>query len=196
VPSEAALVIAQLVSDRHVFPDQAAQDLARLLGHTIAEPDPASRRWDLLGALVAVMRQLEGALPTAREYDAIRRKLTEDAPAASSLTERYGSWLVALDQASRLMTLGLRNPVRLHRHSYHRPYTPNECLAALAQFRKRFGDWPRATEYMQWSRSSRRVARECGARDPLTPELAALIRRFGTFDRALEAARAVYGGGG
>jgi hypothetical protein len=191
--SDTALTFVELVSDRRAFPDAAARDLLRLLGPTLAEPDLAARRWDVLGALMTMIHKANGKLPTVREYETIRAQEWPQAPAASTLTERYGTWLSALTSASRLMSLSRATPVRLHKNPYHPPYTPSECLAALAQFRKRFGDWPRPTEYREWSRSARRAARERGATDPDLPELKVLLTRFGTFDRALQASKAIYG---
>ena len=187
------MTLVDLVSDRQAFPDQAAQDLMRLLGPTLAEPQLGSRRWDALGALVTLIHRDAGQLPTVREYEQHRARECPEAPAASTLTERYGTWLSALTSASHLMGLSRETPVWLHKSPSHAPYTPAQCLAALAWFQKRFGDWPRPTEYREWSRSTRRAARECGATDPDLPELKVLLTRFGTFDRALQASKAIYG---
>ena len=187
------MTLAALVADRRAFPDKAAHELMRLLGHTLAEPDIGARRWDVLRPLVIMIEQNAGQLPTVREYERLRAQQDRDAPAASSLSERYGTWLAALVAASRLPGLSRHSPVWPHKLPRHSPYTPAQCLAALAQFRKRFGAWPGPTEYREWSRSARRAARECGGSDPDLPDLKVILKRFGTFDRALEAASSVYG---
>ncbi len=192
MPSDLALALIDLVSDRRAFPDEAARDLMRLLGHTVAAPDLSATRWDLLGPLVTLINR-SGKLPTVREYDAFRAAERPGAPAGSTLTERYGTWFSALKYASNFMHLSLSNPVRPHGKHHHEPYTPAECLAAIAQFHKRFGEWPHPAEYREWSRSARRVARERGARDPVLPDLKVILRRFGTFDRASQAAKEIYG---
>src|ERR1700758_2960240 len=109
-PSDLALFVADLVADS-AFPEEAARDLHRLLSATLSQPDLASHRWDLLQSLATVIREAKGQLPTARDYDAHRADRFPDAPAASSLTERYGTWLKALDAASRLMNMSLATPV-------------------------------------------------------------------------------------
>jgi hypothetical protein len=73
VPSELALVVADLVLDK-AFPEEAVRDLHRLLGHTLSQRDPAAHRWDILHALTIIIREAEGDLPTAREYQTIREQ--------------------------------------------------------------------------------------------------------------------------
>lgn len=190
--SELGAAFVELVSDRRAFPDEAARDLLRILGHALAAPHPAAERWDVLSPLVVAIRQTGGRFPTVREYEALRDREWPDAPAASTLTERYGSWLAALTSASHLLSLSRENPVWPYKPPRHRPYTPAECLAALAKFRKQFGAWPQLTEYRAWSRSARRAAHVCGANDPCLPDVKVVLRRFGTFDRALQAAKDTY----
>jgi hypothetical protein len=193
MPSDAASAFIELVADRPVFPDEAARDLMRLLGSTLVERDYASRRWDVLGPLVVLIVQRDGSLPTVREYENHRATRSPSAPSASALTKRYGTWLSALNAASQFMTLSRRSPVQPYKTPRHAPYTPAECLGALAYFHKRFGEWPRPSEYREWSRSTRRAARETGAKDPCLPDLKVILKRFGTFDRALSAAESIYG---
>jgi hypothetical protein len=192
VPSELALILADFVLDT-ACPEEAARDLHRLLGPTLAQPDPAAHRWDLLHALAMIIRETNGATPTVSEYQSARERRFPDAPAPSSLTERYGTWYKTLDAAARLMNLSASTPVWTKEQGLHHRYTLDDCAAALAQFRKRFGDWPRPGEYRDWSRAARRAAQKCGARDPRLPDLNLIYKRFGTFDRAIGAAQSLYG---
>ena len=55
-----------------------------------------------------------------------------------------------------------------------------------------FGAWPSRVEYLEWARVRREAARSCGAPDPRLASEGTIMRHFGTFDRALQAAQALY----
>jgi hypothetical protein len=192
--SEAAQLIAGLVSDPALFSVDAATDLRRLIGHTLAEPPMAARRWDSLSVLVTLIYERAGLLPTVRDYENERRRREASAPAASTLVKRYGTWMGALSAATRLIRLDGSKPAWSERKARYRvAYRPGEIATAIARFYRAFGCWPTALEYGEWARISRRASRACGAPDPRFPGRATVIRRYGTFDRALEAAKAMYG---
>ena len=146
--TEVAMVLAQLVCDYRAFPDKAARDLHRMLGHRIAVPSPAELRYDRLQLLLTMMLDT-GVVPTVDEYQA-RRTADADArqaPAASTLIVAYGHWLGACRSAWRFVDRAASNPYRVqnsHRHliTPHDSYTPRECLDAIIRFHERFDVWP------------------------------------------------------
>jgi hypothetical protein len=192
--SEAGRLLASLVADRASFPDEAARDLKRLLGARLADPPMAAQRWDNLSLLVALIVAREGLLPTVADYESERTRRRADALAASTLVKRYGDWMAALRAATRVIRIDSSMPARVERARYRRPYRPGESAVALARFRRTFNTWPSHSEYTDWARISKSAARACGAPDPHLPSGSTVIRHFGSFDRALAAAKAFYRG--
>jgi len=190
--TEVGFALAALVSDHQAFPDGAAHDLHRLLGHRIAAPDPAVWRYDRLQLLLNLLLR-DGAVPTVDEYQAHRAATTSgDAPAASTLIVAYGHWLAACNAAYRL--LGRRTAAAVSHTSRHRQFrrsfTPREILDAIDRFHDRFGAWPHQWEFLEWGRIERAAAQRAGAPDPRIPTAPMLARVFGTYPRALAAAQA------
>jgi hypothetical protein len=184
-------VIAALVSDRAVFPDAAAVILRRLVGHTLAAPPREALRWDSLSLVATLTAEFDGRLPTVAEYDRALANRGLNVPSSTALIARYGHWLRALTVASKLVQReGLyRGP----EHTAPNPrYRPIECAAAVAQFHRALGTWPTHEEYRQWARLSRDAARACGAPHPRLPDAPTVTRHYGTFDRAVEAAKQTY----
>lgn len=108
--TDVALVLVDLVGDHRAFPDDAARDLHRLLGHRLASPPTGVLRYDRLQLLLRML--LDAAVvPTFDEYEACRQADTSDAPAASTLVNAYGHWLSACDASARF----LGTPVRKSR---------------------------------------------------------------------------------
>ena len=193
MPSDAALLLADLVEDPKAFPDEAVDALQTLLGDRLVRLDPGAHRWDLLHALVTLIRESNGTAPTAAQYEAARQERFPEAPAASTLAERFGTWLKAIDAASRLPRLSNTNPVWTQEQPARTPYTPVEIAAALAQFRATWGDWPRPSEYRLWACATRRAKNRCGAPDPRLPAIAVIYKRFGrSFNTAVAYARSIY----
>jgi hypothetical protein len=191
--SEAARLLARLVRDRALLPDQDAVALKRMVGHSLAAPSTAARRWDNLALLVKLIVERDGLTPAPADYEAARASSGAQAPPATTLTGRYGSWMRALTAATRLIHVEPAPDARSERHHWRPPYRPIECAAAIARFHRQFGTWPSRTEYAEWARISRRAARACGAPDPNLPGDRVVVRHYGTFDRAAEAAKAIYG---
>ena len=111
--TEVAMVLAQLVCDHRAFPDEAARDLHRMLGHRIAVPSPGELRYDRLQLLLAMMLDT-GVVPTVDEYQA-RRAADADArqaPAASTLIVAYGQGLVRAGPHGGIVAA--RQPVPRH----------------------------------------------------------------------------------
>src|SRR6202035_2532552 len=67
MPSDAALLLADLVEDPKAFPDEAVDALQTLLGDRLVRLDPGAHRWDLLHALVTLIRESNGTAPTAAQ---------------------------------------------------------------------------------------------------------------------------------
>ena len=191
--SEVATAIARLVQNRDAFPERAAEDLKRLLGHELAAPPREARRWDNLALLVTLIVEREGLLPTAGDYEAARTSRETDAPAASTLVKRFGSWLAALKAAAGLISMQRHQRALAERQRKHATYRPSESAVAIARFHRTFGTWPTQVEYTEWSLISRRAARSCGAPDPRLPAGGTAAKHFGSFDRALAAAKSLYG---
>lgn len=193
--TEVAMVLAQLVCDHRAFPDEAARDLHRMLGHRIAVPSPGELRYDRLQLLLTMMLDT-GVVPTVDEYQTRRAADTDarQAPAASTLIVAYGHWLGACRSAWRFVDRA-GNPFRVqhsHRHmktAPHDTYTPRECLDAIVRFHNRFGVWPTQWEFIEWGKIERRAARRCGATDPRIPSGLPMFTAFGTFPSALAAAQ-------
>ncbi len=193
--TEVAMVLAQLVCDHRAFPDEAARDLHRMLGHRIAVPSPGELRYDRLQLLLTMMLDT-GVVPTVDEYQA-RRAADADArqaPAASTLIVAYGHWLGACRSAWRFVDRAASNPYRVqnsHRHliAPYDSYTPRECLDAIIRFHVRFNVWPTQWEFIEWGKIERRAARRCGAPDPRIPSGLPLFTAFGTFPIAITAAQ-------
>jgi hypothetical protein len=141
---------------------------------------------------VTLVVEREGLLPTAGDYEAARTSRETDAPAASTLVKRYGSWLPALKAAAGLISVQRHQRALSERQRYHAGFRPSESAVAVARFHRTFGTWPTQVEYTEWSLISRRAARACGAPDPRLPAGRTVARHFGTFDRALAAAKSLY----
>jgi len=188
--SEVAFVLAELVSDRTAFPDDAASDLRRVLGHRIATPTPAVLRYDRLQLLLSMLLD-DGVVPTVDEYTARRIACRSDAPASSTLINAYGHWLGACRAAWRFVdrTGHPSVPHTLRYAGPHEAYTLREILDAIIRFRTRFGDWPTQWEFIEWGQIERRAAGRTGAPGPRIPAAGSLARAFGTFPRALAAAQ-------
>ncbi len=190
--TEVAQVLSELVADPDAVPPAVAVDLHQLLSASLAARPAAATRFDRLGLLVELIVAGDGLVPTTAEYERARRERSSDGPAASTLISAYGHWLRVINAASRVLAT---RPVKQLRatHRTNKPaYTPRECAAAIARFHRRFGAWPSEWEYEQWAQLSRDDARRCGAPDPRLPGGPAIRRCFGTFDRALRAARSTY----
>jgi hypothetical protein len=177
--SEVAATIAGMIGNRDAFPERAAEDLKRLLGHELAVPPREARRWDNLALLVTLIVEREGLLPTAGDYEAARVSRRSEAPSASTLVKRYGHWLAALDAAARLISPRRYKPAVTERRRHHPKYRPTDSAAALARYFRIFSTWPTQVEYTEWSLISRRAARGCGTPDPRLPAGATVARKQG-----------------
>ena len=187
-PTDVAFVLVDLVGDHRAFPDDAARDLHRLLGHRLACPPTAVLRYDRLQLLLRML--LEAAvLPTFDEYEARRLADASDAPAASTLVNAFGHWLSACDAATRFLGNASAQVAHTHRHSgTYVPYVPREVIDAITRFHDRFGMWPTKWEYNEWGRLERQAARHTGVRDPRIPSMGQVAKAFGTYDRAVQLA--------
>ncbi|MEJ7783462.1 MAG: hypothetical protein WKF96_01580 [Solirubrobacteraceae bacterium] len=187
--TDVAFVLVDLVGDHRAFPDDAAQDLHRLLGHRLASPPTGVMRYDRLQLLLRML--LDAAVvPTFDEYEARRRADRSDAPAASTLVNAYGHWLSACDAAVRFLGNTSAHVAHTHRHARaYVPYVPREVVDAIARFHDRFGTWPTKWEYNEWGRLERQAARHTGAPDPRIPSMGQVAKAYGTYDRAVHLTR-------
>jgi hypothetical protein len=188
--TEAAQLMATMMADTTAWPEEAARDLARLLGHGLGAPDSATLRHARLGLLVALVGSGEGLFVEAQAYDQVRAArlaLGEEWPTASALSRAYGHWLVAVRAAMRFWFEGGAARVAAdHSHARReRPYTPEEVVSALSRCREQLqvasvSEW----EYDQWRRLCRKRARRAGQAMPRLPSLPVVRRHFGDFTSA------------
>jgi hypothetical protein len=190
--TETAQVLSELVADADAVPTTVAADLHELLSASLAERPAAATRFDRLSLLVELIVARDGLIPTTAEYERARQERGSDAPAASTLISAYGHWLRVINAASRVLSTRPMKQLRATHKTNKPAYTPRECAAAIARFHRRFDAWPSEWEYEQWAQLSRADARRCGAPDPRLPGGPAIRRCYGTFDRALRAARTTY----
>ncbi len=190
--TEVAQILSELVVDPDAVPPAAAADLHELLSASLAARPAAATRFDRLSLVVELIVASDGLIPTTAEYERARRERNSDAPAASTLLSAYGHWLRVINAASRVLSARPVTQLRATHKTNKPAYTPRESAAAIARFHRRFGAWPSEWEYEQWAQLSRDDARRCGAPDPRLPGGPAIRRCFGTFDRALAAARALF----
>ena len=185
-PTDVAFVLVDLVGDHRAFPDDAARDLHRLLGHRLACPATGVMRYDRLQLLLRML--LDAAVvPTFDEYETRRQADESGAPAASTLVNAYGHWLSACNAATRFLGNTSAQVAHTHRHAGHYvPYVPREVIDAIARFHDLFGTWPTKWEYNEWGRLERRAARHTGAPDPRIPSMGQVAKAFGTYDCAVQ----------
>jgi hypothetical protein len=77
--TDVAFVLVDLVHDHRAFPDDAARDLHRLLGHRLASPATGVMRYDRLQLLLRMLLNA-AVVPTFDEYEARRQADGSDAP--------------------------------------------------------------------------------------------------------------------
>jgi hypothetical protein len=192
--SELAQGIASIV---HAFPQEAIEDLERLISNDLGAPTSAELREARLGLLIELISTGDGEIPRTRDYDGVRKHRAqtngEDWPAASTLVESYGSFVAAVKAAMRLHHDGSAARVpHTHRHGRsYQHYRRDEVIAALLSFRDQHGSWPRSElEYLTWATTVRRTKRNGGHPDPRLPSAKPIRTLFGGFQRALRVAEA------
>jgi hypothetical protein len=194
--TEVAATIVSLVKNRLACPENAAQDLRRLLGNSLAVDSPAERRQASLGLLIELVADDGEFVPTTT-YEEIRKERLskgEEWPAASTLSRLYGHWLAAVRAACRFWFDG--GPQRVPGSHHHavgtQPgYQPAEILSTLLAARRDLelpdGHWPSQWEYSEWAEIKRRLTRRSG-KSPRIPGLKQIRKAFGGYDSAVEAA--------
>lgn len=213
VVSEVTTSLCELVKDPRAFPDAAAKDLLRLLGHRVATQSPAERRQRRLGLLIELISEGGEFIPTPR-YEKVRLEREDQGhhwPNAGVLSSNYGHWLIAVKAANRFWFGGGRERVT-DNHSHARgsqpEYKPDEIATVLRECRRDLaltGDlWPTQWEYEEWAQIKRRLARRSGkggstsaggkgavargATGSRYPGLKQIRKAFGTYDGAVRAA--------
>lgn len=143
--------MVKLVTDKSAVPDLAAQDLLRLLGHSLATRSTAERRWGQLGLLIELVSSGTGEFITSTAYEEARLRRRREAasqdaadkkwPTASALSRAYGHWLKALRAACRFWFDGGRGRVPAdYAHTKHiQSYHPQEIVSALLLAQQELG---------------------------------------------------------
>jgi hypothetical protein len=200
---EAAQIIVQFVGDCQAFPDEAACDLRRLLANSLSDASPGERRVARLGLLIDLAvgdGKPTGEWISVEDYEiarARRAKAGESWPSSSALSEAFGGWLRAVGTAMRFYMGGgkARVPASLTDARPHARYEPREILSGLIRFRNELGVWPTEWEWTEYAPVRTRHARRAGVELRLASPKQ-IRKAYGTFDRAVRAAAAVYGSSG
>lgn len=193
--SPVAGVLAEVVAGAG-FPKQAALDLERLLGHSLAAPNVGELRYARIGLLVDLINDGSGEYPTEEQYEELRAKRAaagEDWPSAAQLRAAYGRWVKAVFAAARFWFDGgkARVPRYYKQGPKERGYEPQEILKAINHCHRTEGrekEWPEEWEFEEWVRVSRRLAQRAG-KPTRFPGMVQVRKAFGTYDTALEAAK-------
>lgn len=199
--SEAAQLCAELVADQKAFPEDAANQLRRLLGHDLAVTSTARLRFGHLRLLTHLIRTLvidgDAEFVSSTLYDgecvARRDAFGEDWPGADDLRRHYGHWLGAYKAAASYWLRGGagRVPANYRHASFRQGYKPDQVVSALIRCRKALRRWPTEWEFELWARLVRRTA----ATDPHLPNPKALRKAFDGFELARVAAMDVWNEG-
>lgn len=174
-PSETALAMARRYRARGVMPDEAAEELRRLLLHHIAVASPARLRLGHLDLLFQIVAAFPDLLITESIYNAENHRRHRDGechPDATTIAEHYGGWLRALDIADRFRTLGgiarvtatrsrdierARAAQATLRELGARPgYQPEDIMRSIEICAQFVGDWPYESEFHAWAKLMRR----------------------------------------
>jgi hypothetical protein len=193
--SEVAQAMVKLISDHRAVPQQAAEDLARLLGHDLAAPSAGARRQARLGLLIDLVSDGQGLFIPSTAYDEAREARAaagEDWPTSSSLARVYGHWLVAVKAACRYWYGG--GPQRVpSSHAHARPqrgYQPQEIRRALWECQRELelpdGVLPTQWEYQEWAQIKRLIARRAGSKTRV-PGLKQIRKAYGSYSAAASA---------
>lgn len=163
-------VARALASISGALPAPTRKQLAAMLAHTIAAPQPGEIRGRRLG-LICEMVAAPGKIGVA-EYERLRGERTDEGwPAASTLIEHFGSWPTVLSLALRLQNEPQRSQAV---RASHRPlrdenqsdYTREEVLAAIRRAIDVIGRTPTFGEYLEIRRVLRDHARRTGSELP------------------------------
>lgn len=187
--TEAAQVVAQLVVDTKAFPDEAAEDLRRLLGHSLSAGNPGQRRHARLGLMIELASK-DGEYITVPVYEEVRlerQQLGEHWPDAASLCRAYGHWLAVNRAACRFWFGGGAERVASnHAHAKrHDSYEPAEIVSGLIKFFRQHDAWPSEWEWGEYVAIQRLLGRRSGKTGRL-PGAKQVRLAFGTFDNALQ----------
>jgi hypothetical protein len=195
VASDVGRALAELVES--LTPD-AAGELARFVGDSLASPPSGLLREARLGLLIRLLRARDAELVDTELYEAERERWRlrgVEWPAASTVSRAFGDWLRAQMAAAHLAFLGTgaRQP-RSHHHTGPRPkYTPSEVLAVMIELRRVYGVWLTSGEYKMVVELRRRAALQLGKPEPRLPSMTPINRLFGGYPAVIAAARAEAG---
>jgi hypothetical protein len=151
---------------------------------------PVDRRLEVLGLIVRWVDD-SGLYMSRDDYEALREKEAgqgRDWPGRSTVEEAFGIWENAVAAAFDMYQYG-RSRARPHgvtkRRREPKNYSVQEIVRAFHYFRARFGVFPRSTEFEQWGKLERRLAKEQGHRVwPRIPDLATIRNDLAPFVEA------------
>lgn len=186
-------VARALASISGALPTPTRNQLAAMLAHTIAAPQPGEIRGRRLG-LICEMVAAPGKIGVA-EYERLRsRRADEEWPAASTLIEHFGSWPTVVSLALRLQhepqrSQAVRSSHRPLRYENQGDYTRDEVLAAIRLAIDMIGRVPALGEYLEVRRVLRDHARRTGSELPRMPVRRTIVNRFASYEDAARAAQ-------
>jgi hypothetical protein len=194
---DVAWAMAEIAAD---IPQVSALQLKRLLSHSLTIPSPSELREARLGLLIDLVSDGTGAVPTTEDYERARqqrRRRGEEWPAHSTLIRAWGGhWLAVVRAAMRVAFKGNEGRVSNsgHHHKFSTSYSRNEVATAicdcwLALDLDSEGSGPAFKEYLAWAQLCRRQARLAGKPEPRLPTRESVLKAWGTWNRAVGAAR-------
>lgn len=183
--SEACQLLAEVAT---ALPTRTRNELARLLGHSVAMPTPQELREMRLGLLVEMVAQ--GEIPRTSSYDELRGQRNAagaDWPGSTGLIMHYGTWAAASRGAFDLaFGITLKRARSRTPHMWPSvPYTRKEILRALEVASEKVGQAIGQWEYQELRRVERQLASRTGTPDPRLPDLGVIRRNFGGWDAAI-----------
>lgn len=186
--SEACQLLAAIAAD---LPARSREELARLLGHSVAMPSNQELREMRLGLLVETITR-QGEIPTSTHYDNEReRRLAngEDWPRSTGLAAHYGTWTAATRAATDLAYAITPGRIRAAtpRPWPLKPYTRTEIREALERASRKVGQVIGQWEYAELRRVERQLAARLGHDDPRLPTLQVIHKHFGSWEGAITA---------
>ena len=188
---ESAYMLAEIVRSPALVDETSAAQLRTLLEAQLSDHKLSRTRYERLGLLIEVSLANPGRYITEELYEAERAKEPAGKwKSATAIGRSYGSWLIAVDKATRYARQGtsaaVLEPGRA-RHPYR--YAPGFLVQTLIEARLDLNRWPVPKEYAAWRRIRRQSARNAGQPEPYLPGIDTLRRVMGSYQNALAAAR-------
>jgi hypothetical protein len=178
---------------REILPgvqENTLHELRTLIAQSLAIPLPSELRDQPLGLLIQMVACTPARIPLAEEYETERAQRAVDGeewPSRIQLNEAYGSWLDAVNAATK------PDDHRRYAQSPSRDeacpgadlrYTRRDALLAIARCKSEIGSWPTQSDYLRWRHIVRHASGLHGLNEPCLPDARQLRRLYGSWPRA------------